>query len=229
MMTYKNKNKLTRRDFLKDSAIAAAAVTTGSGAKPLYASRNKRKSSQRGKKMIILGIDGMDPRLSERMMNAGMLPNFAKLRDLGGYSVLGTSIPPQSPVAWANFINGAGPGSHGIFDFIHRHPEKQCAPFFAMAETVSGEGYFNIGKHKLQLNFWPFNHKPPVTKLLRRGTPFWNYLDEAGIYSVWVRPTCWGHMGHISTSPKTGRCVQKMKGEENALCSSSKMTGLKRN
>ena len=184
MMTYKNKNKLTRRDFLKDSAIAAAAVSTGLGAKPLYASRNKRKSSQRGKKIIILGIDGMDPRLSERMMADGMLPNFAKLRDLGGYSVLGTSIPPQSPVAWANFINGAGPGSHGIFDFIHRHPEKQCAPFFAMAETVSGEGYFNIGKHKLQLNFWPFNHKPPATTLLRQGIPFWDYLDKAGIYST---------------------------------------------
>ena len=74
MMTYKNKNKLTRRDFLKDSAIAAAAVTTGLGAKPLYASMKKRKSSYRGKKVIILGIDGMDPRLSERLMNAGMLP-----------------------------------------------------------------------------------------------------------------------------------------------------------
>ena len=37
-------------------------------------------------------------------------------------------MPPQSPVAWANFINGAGPGSHGIFDFIHRHPAGAVRP-----------------------------------------------------------------------------------------------------
>ena len=52
------------------------------------------------------------------------------LRKNNGYRRLGTSNPPQSPVAWANFINGAGPGTHGIFDFIHRDPSQQCAPFY---------------------------------------------------------------------------------------------------
>src|SRR5262249_43597152 len=97
------------------------------------------------------------------------------------FSDLGTSIPPQSPVAWANFINGAGPGSHGIFDFIHRHPEEQCAPFYSAAETVPGSGGWEIGEHKLQLDFWPFNHKPPATLLRRQGVPFWDFLDEAGV------------------------------------------------
>ena len=40
-------------------------------------------------------------------MDKGWLPNLARLRAAGGYSRLGTSIPPQSPVAWANFITGA--------------------------------------------------------------------------------------------------------------------------
>jgi len=126
----------------------------------------------------------MDPGLSETMMQAGQLPHFAGLRKLGGFRKLGTSIPPLSPVAWANFINGAGPGSHGIFDFIHRHPEKQCAPFFGMSETVAGQGYWEVGDHKLQLDFWPFSHKPPATVLRRQGTPFWDYLDRAGICST---------------------------------------------
>jgi len=112
------------------------------------------------------------------------LPNLDRLRQQGGYRVLGTSIPPQSPVAWANFINGAGPGSHGIFDFIHRDPERQAYPFFAAAETVAGQGYLELGDHKIQLDFWPFNHKPAKTVLKRQGVPFWDYLDEAGIESV---------------------------------------------
>ncbi len=94
-------------------------------------SRRKRPSRALGKKVIVIGVDGMDPRLSKSMMDEGLLPNLAKLDAAGGFSPLATSIPPQSPVAWANFINGAGPGSHGIFDFVHRRPEEQvCAVFF---------------------------------------------------------------------------------------------------
>ena len=179
-----NTRKLDRREFLKQSAISAAAIAVGLDMKPVYAAKRRLSSVNPGKKVIVIGIDGMDPRLSEAMMNEGLLPNFNKLRKQGGYRRLGTSIPPQSPVAWASFINGAGPGSHGIFDFIHRNPERQCAPFFSAAETLSGLGYMEIGDHKLQLDFWPFNHQPAMTLLRRQGIPFWDYLDEAGIRSV---------------------------------------------
>ena len=183
-MFHNDDRKLARRDFLKQSTLAAAALAAGLDSKSSYAAKKKRTSASQGRKVIIIGIDGMDPLLSERMMDAGMLPAFDRLRRQGGYRVLGTSIPPQSPVAWANFINGAGPGSHGIFDFVHRNPQKQCVPFLSIAETVAGEGYWEVGDHKLQLDFWPFNHKLPATVLRRQGVPFWDYLDEAGIYSV---------------------------------------------
>ena len=132
--------KITRRDFLKQSSVAAASLTAGVNAKKVFAA-NKGQ----GKKVIVIGFDGMDPRLCEKMMDQGRLPNLDKLRKQNGYRVLGTSNPPQSPVAWANFINGAGPGSHGIFDFIHRDPDRQAYPFFAAAETISGEGYVEFG------------------------------------------------------------------------------------
>lgn len=174
---------ISRRNFIKHSAYAAAALVAGMGGKPAFAAK-KRRASHAGKKVIVIGFDGMDPRLAETMMNAGRLPNLHRLRSQGGYRVLGTSIPPQSPVAWANFINGAGPGSHGIFDFIHRDPERQAYPFFAAAETVPGQGYFELGDYKMQLDFWPFNHTPAKTVLQRQGIPFWDYLDEAGIPST---------------------------------------------
>jgi len=183
-MMPKNNGKLNRREFLKQSALASAAFAASlSSVSGCRNARKKRISSGR-KKVIVVGMDGMDPRLSEKLMNAGMMPNFDKLRRAGGYRVLGTSTPPQTAVAWANFINGAGPSSHGIFDFIHRNPEEQCAPFFAPAETVPGQGYWGIGKHKIPLEFWPFSHKQGETLLRRQGVPFWDYLDKDGIESV---------------------------------------------
>jgi predicted AlkP superfamily phosphohydrolase/phosphomutase len=183
-MAEQKKGKTNRRVFLKRSAIAAAGAAAAVGAGSFWLGSRSRVSRSLGKKVIVIGIDGMDPRLSETMMKAGQLPNLAKLRATGGFSDLGTSIPPQSPVAWANFINGAGPGSHGIFDFIHRHPHEQCAPFYSAAEIVPGEGYWDVGDHRLQLDFFPFNHKLPATLLRRQGIPFWDYLDEAGIPST---------------------------------------------
>jgi predicted AlkP superfamily phosphohydrolase/phosphomutase len=158
-------------------------LTIGLPAEKIYAAKRINVRRKKTKKVIVIGIDGMDPILSEQMMNAGQLPNFDKLRKLDGYRHLRTSIPPQSPVAWANFITGAGPGVHGIFDFVHRDAEKQCIPFFSIAHTMPPEGYLAVGNRKIQLTFWPFNHKPRRTELGRKGTPFWNYLDEAGIVS----------------------------------------------
>ena len=152
-MTSDNDKRLNRRSFLKSSAMTAAALSSGSVAKLATAKNAKSRLANR---VIIIGIDGMDPRLCERLMSTGQIPNLAGLKRSGGYRVLGTSVPPQSPVAWANFINGAGPGTHGLFDFIHRDPAGQVAPFFSVARTVAGEGYWKTGKHKLQLDFLAF-------------------------------------------------------------------------
>jgi predicted AlkP superfamily phosphohydrolase/phosphomutase len=179
-MAERSAGKLNRRTFLKRSAVAAAgAAAVGAGG--YWLGSRSRVARSTGKKVIVIGIDGMDPVLCRTMMQAGQLPHLARLRDAGGFSPLGTSIPPQSPVAWANFINGAGPGSHGIFDFIHRHPHEPRKPFYSAAETLPGEGGWEVGEHKIPLDFWPFNHRPPATVLRRQGVPFWDYLDAAGV------------------------------------------------
>ena len=137
-------------------AVAGGAAVIGGTS--YWLGGRGRVSRSAGKKVIVIGIDGMDPRLSEVMMKEGLLPNLTKLQAAGGFADLGTSTPPQSPVAWATFINGSGPGSHGIFDFMHRHPEKVNAPFYSAAETVGDK-----------------------TLLRREGVPFWDYLDAAGV------------------------------------------------
>lgn len=170
---------MNRRTFLKGAALAAGAAGVAAGG--YWLGSRRRVSRAAGTKVIIIGIDGMDPRLCEAMLKAGQLPHLARLRDAGGFGPLGTSIPPQSPVAWANFINGAGPGAHGIFDFIHRHPHDGCKTFYSAAETLPGHGGWEVGEHKLPLDFWPFNHQLPTTVLKRQGEPFWDFLDAAGV------------------------------------------------
>jgi predicted AlkP superfamily phosphohydrolase/phosphomutase len=207
-MTETPSPKLTRRTLIAGTAAAATAAA-GLGVGNYWLGGRRRVARSAGKKVIVIGIDGMDPRLSERMMKEGLLPNLDKLRAGGGFSALGTSTPPQSPVAWANFINGAGPGDHGIFDFIHRHPQEQCAPFYSAAETIpGGDSAWEVGDHRLYLDFWPFNHKPPTTVLRRQGIPFWDYLDVAGVPSIFYDlpsnyPASPSHHGHH-------RCISGM-------------------
>lgn len=181
-------SRLPRRKFLQGTAAAGALAAAGLSSGCWVGGVN-RVSRALGQKVIVIGIDGMDPRLAENMMKEGLLPNLQKMSRAGGFSPLGTSIPPQSPVAWANFINGSGPGSHGIFDFIHRHPEtfndpnskKKAQPFYSASETLEGEGFRKMGEYEVQLDFWPYNHKLPKTVLNRQGVPFWDYLDAQGI------------------------------------------------
>ncbi len=200
-MTESSDPRVNRRTILKGTAAAAAgAAAIGAGNYWLGAAANPSRSC--GKKVIVIGIDGMDPRLSRADDGAGAAAQPGEARATAAASAtLGTSTPPQSPVAWANFINGAGPGDHGIFDFIHRHPEEQCAPFYSAAETIPGEGHWDVGDHRLPLDFWPFNHKPARTVLKRQGVPFWDYLDEAGVPSTFYDlpsnyPASPSHHGH---------------------------------
>ncbi|MDX1962106.1 MAG: alkaline phosphatase family protein [Pirellulales bacterium] len=195
----RNRRGLTRRQLL--TGTATAGLLTALAGTAYYGGGINRISKSAGQKVIVIGIDGMDPRLSRQMMSAGELPNLQKMSRAGGFSPLATSIPPQSPVAWASFINGAGPGSHGLFDFVHRHPEEQCKTFYSGAETMPGQGGWTIGDHQLQLDFWPFQHQPPSTVLRRQGTPFWDFLDAAGIPSTFYdlpsnyppSPSVYGH------------------------------------
>src|SRR5919204_5946932 len=52
------------------------------------------------RRVIILGFDGQDPQMTDALLSAGKLPNFAKLAARGCYHRLRTTFPSVSPVAW---------------------------------------------------------------------------------------------------------------------------------
>ncbi len=97
----------------------------------------------------------------------------------GNYRPLATSVPPLSPVAWANFITGMNPGGHGIFDFIHRDP-KTMIPYLSTSRTEPA-------KRTIRLGSWVIPLSPGKVTLLRHGKAFWQILEEHGIPTTIVR------------------------------------------
>ena len=70
------------------------------------------------KRVIILGLDGFDPSLTERFMQEGKLLHFQKLKEKGSFAPLATSYPSISPAAWSSFMTGVDCSYHNIFDFL---------------------------------------------------------------------------------------------------------------
>jgi predicted AlkP superfamily phosphohydrolase/phosphomutase len=139
--------------------------------------RREPVSARRG--VIVLGFDGMDYDLTRRLIDEGRLPNLARLEREGSFGPLGTSVPPQSPVAWSDFITGSDAGAHGIFDFIHRDP-KTMAPYFSTS-SVEEAG------HALRLGKWQVPLAGGTVRLLRRGEAFWEALERHGVSATIMR------------------------------------------
>jgi predicted AlkP superfamily phosphohydrolase/phosphomutase len=124
------------------------------------------------KKVLVIGLDGLEPSVVEPMLEAGTLPALASLRQRGGYARVATTSPAQTPVAWSSFATGVNPGGHGIFDFIRRDPK-----------TYRPDLSFNRYEQKSAF-------LPPRVVNLRRGTPVWELLTAAGIPSTILRCPC---------------------------------------
>jgi predicted AlkP superfamily phosphohydrolase/phosphomutase len=124
------------------------------------------------KKVIVIGLDGFEPKIAEAMLARGELPNLLKLREQGGYSRLKTTVSAQTPVAWSTFTTGTNPGGHGIFDFLTRDP-KTYLPIMALSRYEQKNAFV----------------LPKVVNM-RRGTPFWDLLSAQGIESTIIRMPC---------------------------------------
>lgn len=153
--------------FALAALLAAGAMACGGGSRPYPQS------------MVVLGIDGMDHGLTQSLMAEGRLPNLSRLAQQGTFQSLGTSVPPQSPVAWSNFITGLDSGGHGIYDFVHRDPATMV-PYLSTSKEPEPGRTLTIGK-------WSIPLSGGEMQLLRHGTPFWEVLEGHGVPSTIMR------------------------------------------
>jgi hypothetical protein len=141
--------------------------------------RRRTKSKPLVKRLIVVGFDGQEPTITERMMAEGKLPNFQKLADSGCYSRLRSTFPSITPVAWSSFTTGTNPGKHNIFDFLDRDP-RTYLPRLSSTEIGSVDRVLKLGKLRIPL-------AKPAIRLLRKSKPFWTVLGEHNIWSTIIR------------------------------------------
>jgi predicted AlkP superfamily phosphohydrolase/phosphomutase len=131
------------------------------------------------KRVVILGLDGLDHGLTERLIREGKLPNLAALRDQGDFKPLASTLPPISPVAWSTFQTGVNPGKHNIFDFL-TPDTRTYQPKLSSVEIRSTQRSIGLGPLRLKLG-------RPDVRMLRKSKPFWSVLSDYGIVNCILR------------------------------------------
>ncbi len=157
-------------------------------------------------KIIIIGLDGMEPSLAEKFMSQGKLPHLSKVKDRGAYARLQTTTPAISPVAWSSFMTGSNPSKHNIFDFLSRDP-RTYLPDLSSARIGKPKRVLSIGKYDFPLS------KPEI-KGLRKSIPFWKILGKNGIFSTILRVPITFPPEKFSGHLLSGMCAPDLKGSQ---------------
>lgn len=158
--------------------VAGGVVAAGWGASSLLADRDHPR-------MIVLGMDGLDPDIVREMMQRGELPNFARLVERGGLYDMRVPNPPISPTSWASFITGSNPGRHGIFGFIGRNTDSYRPELFTKVQAAKDflgiPPALNVpGPYRIPL-------LPSSSVNQRKGRAFWDVTSQRGIESTMIR------------------------------------------
>lgn len=121
-------------------------------------------------KMLVLGVDGMDPRLAKKLMDEGKMPNLKQYVQRGAaredLRMLG-AIPTITPPMWTTLASGAYPNTHGITCFWNQHPEKLDTVIYALdSRSCQAELLWNVlveADKKTLVWHWPGSSWPPTS------------------------------------------------------------------
>lgn len=155
------------------------------------------------RKIIVVGIDGMDPRLAKKYLDAGKMPNLQKLLKRGSARedlVMLGGVPTITPPMWTTLCTGAYPGTHGITDFWNQHPTELDTLVYSLdSRNCKAEQLWNVlaeAGRKTLVWHWPGSSWPPTSdnpnlSVVEGTTPTdINFVNGAMEYEkfVWAKP-----------------------------------------
>jgi predicted AlkP superfamily phosphohydrolase/phosphomutase len=121
-------------------------------------------------KVLVLGVDGMDPALTRKYLDEGKLPNIKKFLERGvarkDLVMLG-AMPTITPPLWTTLATGAYPETHGITCFFKQSPDDLDTLLYNFdSRNCKAEALWNVtvseGKKTLVWH-WPGNSWPPTS------------------------------------------------------------------
>lgn len=112
------------------------------------------------KKLIVIGIDGMDYDVVRRHEND--LPNITGMMKTNGYPALRSVFPADTTPAWSTIFTGMDPSEHGIINFVNMGDrENKYKPISFDDSVFQGKTFWdelNRQGHKCAVLF-PMNVK----------------------------------------------------------------------
>ncbi len=170
-----------------------------------------RRGKAKVKRVVVVGLDGFDPRKAKEYMDAGRLPHLKRLAEEGSFAPLATACPSISPVAWSTFATGTDASRHNIYDFLTRDP-CSYAPVLSSTDTKEIEKTLNLGFGHITVG-----HKH-VHRPLQKSVPFWHYLGEARVWSSILRvPITFPPKPFKNGTLLSGMCVPDLKGTQGSF------------
>lgn len=121
-----------------------------------------------GRKVMVLGLDGMEPYTAKRLMDEGRMPNLQKMVDKGAarkdLELLG-AMPTITPAQWTTLACGCYPGTHGVTDFWNQAPDALDTIIYGLdSRLCQAEQLWNVTAKaglKTLVWQWPGSSWPP--------------------------------------------------------------------
>jgi len=121
-------------------------------------------------KIICLGVDGMDPRLTRKYVDMGLMPNTKKLIERGATRhdlVMLGGHPTVTPPMWTTLSTGCYANVHGITGYTRCGSDIDRTAYNMDSRNCRAEAIWNCtaeaGKKTLVWH-WPGNAWPPTSK-----------------------------------------------------------------
>ncbi|MCH7547921.1 MAG: alkaline phosphatase family protein [Candidatus Krumholzibacteriota bacterium] len=100
----------------------------------LYALRAPARAWKVAPKLVVMCIDGATWDLINPFIDAGLLPNLARLKKGGTSAVLRSTDPAFSLIAWTTIGAGVEPDKHGITSFYHTQDDLKSKRIWEVFE-----------------------------------------------------------------------------------------------
>lgn len=170
-----------------------------------------KRGPARARRVVVLGLDGFDPGLAREYMQAGRLPNLAKLARDGCFHPLRTACPSISPVAWSTFATGVDASRHNIYDFLTRDP-CSYAPVLSSSDVRTLPRTLNLGFAEV-----PFGSRASY-RSLQKSQPFWKLLGASRVWSSIIRvPITFPPQPFENGTLLSGMCVPDLLGTQGSF------------
>ncbi|HWB86192.1 MAG TPA: alkaline phosphatase family protein [Bryobacteraceae bacterium] len=171
--------------------------------------RKRGYRNARVSKAIFLGLDGLDPLLTERFMAEGKLPNLSRLKEQGSYRRLRTTYPALSPVAWSTFATGVNPAKHNIFDFLNRDL-RTYAPELSSSKVRPATRVLRFGRLRIPL-------ERTTVEMRRKSEPFWKILGRHAIGCTILRVPITFPPDHFHGRLLSAMCTPDLRGAQGSF------------